>query len=172
MKTILRASLPLIELPVNTLHWSTHRIIFAVYCLFSKSHFMAFLFQLTHDSFLLMPRGPTTAALLPSNVKPYFRRDFSSSKGSFSPRKFFLLQVSSSPVSTWRACLSLFHVSHSTMSHGGGRLIVCSKIFLCALCSMLFRAHLLLFISHFTSFVPQHASFTPISHGGERLSRW
>ena len=26
-------------------------------------------------SFLLMPRGPTAAALLPSNVKPYFRRD-------------------------------------------------------------------------------------------------
>jgi hypothetical protein len=30
---------------------------------------------------------------------------------------------------------------------------------------MLFRAHLLLFISHFTSFVAQHASFTPISMG-------
>ena len=113
MKAILRASLPLIELPINALHWSTHRMIFAVHCLFSKSHFMAFRFQLTYGSFLLMPRGPTTVALLPSNVKPYFRRDFFSSRVHFHQGRF-------SPVSP------------STISHGGA--IDCLfYIFLCSL---------------------------------------
>jgi hypothetical protein len=36
---------------------------------------MAFRFQLTCGRFLLMPRGPTAAEILPSNVNPYFRRD-------------------------------------------------------------------------------------------------
>ena len=146
MKAILRASLPLIELPVNALHWSTHRMIFAVHCLSSKIHFMAFRFQLTCGSNLLMPRGPTAVALLPSNVKPYFRRDFFSSRFHFHQGRFF--SSLSFACSTWRACLSFSPVSPSTISNGRDWLSVLS--FFCALSSMLFRAHFAFYITfHF-----------------------
>ena len=86
---------------------------------------MAFRFQLTYGSFLLMPRGPTAAALLPSNIKLCFRRPrFPFLQGRFSSSLFFAC-------STWRACLSFSLVSPSTISHGGGRFVL--YIFLCSL---------------------------------------
>ena len=141
-------------------------MIFAVHCLFSKSHFMSFLFQLTYGSFLLMPRGPTAVALLPSNVKPYFRRDFFSSRVHFHQGR--LSPVSPSPV-RHGGLVCRFLQSLLRLSRMGE--IDCLFYLFFVLLARCYFGHISLFISHFTSFVAQHASFTPISHGGERLSR-
>jgi hypothetical protein len=90
---------------------------------------MAFRFQLTCGSFLLMPRGPTAVALLPSNVKPYFRRDFFSSRFHFHQGRFF--SVSPSPVRhgglVCRFLKSLFRLSRM------GEFDCLFYIFLCSL---------------------------------------
>ena len=112
---------------------------------------MDFRFQLTCGSFLLMPRGPTAAALLPSNVKPYFRRDiklcFRRPRVHFHQGRFFffksLLRLFRHGGLVCRYLTSLLRLCRM----GGGRLIVCSRFF-CVLFARCYFGHIYCFLYH------------------------
>jgi hypothetical protein len=149
MKAILRASLPLIELPVNALHWSTHRMIFAVHCLFYKHPPRATLWPSAFSS----PMAAFYWCHVALQLRCYYLRILSHAFVGISfPQGFiFTKDVFLKSLLLLFDMEGLF-VVFSSLSFDyleWGRLIVCS-IFFCALSSMLFRAHFAFYITfHF-----------------------